>query len=356
VPFAVWTFSNLVLDAFIRYKFFMKLLAVILNYKTAEMTLDSVRSLMKELESIPDSKVTIVDNDSDDGSIDLIREGIASEGWTDRVRVIASDYNGGFAYGNNFAIAPALEALDKPDYLYLLNSDAFPDTGCVTRLVDYLDSNPSVGIAGSYVHGPDGDPHETAFRFPSVYSDLEAPLGIGIVSRLLDRWIVALPIPEETRRVDWLAGASMLVRREVVDEIGLLDDTYFLYFEETDFCLRAFRADWMTHYVRDSSVTHIGSVSTGMKDRSKSTPSYWYASRHHYFLKNHGRLTLWAANLVYVFGSVICRIRYKLIGRSMTHTSHHHLRDFIRYNFRLGSRPSGHPARRAQTRDAPESV
>ncbi len=322
----------------------MKLLAIILNYKTAEMTLDALRSLMKELESIGDARVTIVDNDSQDGSLERIKEGVRSEGWQDRVQVVGSEYNGGFAYGNNFAIRPALASQDRPDYVYLLNSDAFPDGGCVSELVDYLDSHPEDGIAGSYVHGPDAVPHETGFRFPTYLSDFEAAIGIGFISSLLKRWVVALPIPEETIRVDWLAGASMLIRREVFDDIGLMDERYFLYFEETDFCLRAFRAGWKTYYVRESSVTHIGSVSTGIQDRSRPTPTYWYASRRHYFLKNHGRVYLWSANLLYAVGGIICRIRYKLIGRPI-HTARHHLRDFIRYSFRLGRHPDGHPAR-----------
>ena len=101
-----------------------------------------------------------------------------------------SDYNGGFAYGNNFAIARALRRSDRPDYVYLLNSDAFPDPGCVGALVGFLDAHPEAGIAGSYVHGPEPVPHKTAFRFPSLAGELETSLGIGVVStaaRAVDR-------------------------------------------------------------------------------------------------------------------------------------------------------------------------
>jgi len=151
-------------------------------------------------------------------------------------------------------------------------------------------------------------------------------------------------MPTETIQVDWLAGASMLIRRQVLEDIGLMDDTFFLYFEETDYCRRAREAGWTTHYVVESSVTHIGSVSTGMKDKSKPTPTFWYASRRHYFLKNHGRLYLWAANLAFVLGASLCRIRYRLANRPILDPDHH-LRDFIRFNFRLGSFPDGRPTR-----------
>lgn len=314
----------------------MKLLTVLLNYKTPDMTLDALRSLLRELGPYPDARVTLVDNDSRDGSYEKLRTAVEDAGWSDRVTVVASDYNGGFAYGNNFAIAPALESTDLPDYIYLLNSDAFPDEGCVRELVDFLDAHPDVGIAGSYVHGPEPAPHETAFRFPTWQSELEATLGLGIVSKLLDRYLVALPLPKESRPVDWLAGASMLIRRQVFEDVGLMDDTYFLYYEETDFCLRARRANWPTWYIVESSVTHIGSASTGMKDKSKPTPTYWYASRRHFFRKNYGRLALWIANLAFVLGSTVRRIRYRLTDLK-PHDPDGHLRDFLRYNLRPGA-------------------
>lgn len=323
----------------------MKILAVILNYKTPDMTLDALAALMRELGRFPDARVSIVDNDSQDGSLERIRQGVEATEYRDRVDVMPSDYNGGFAYGNNFAIARALAGTDLPDYVYLLNSDAFPDPGCVDALVDFLDTHPEAGIAGSYVHGPEPVPHKTAFRFPNIGGELEASLGIGVVSALLEPWIVAPPLPTETCEVDWLAGASMMIRRRVIEQIGLMDDTYFLYYEETDYCLAAHRAGWKTYYVVESSVTHIGSVSTGFKDHSRPTPAFWFASRRHYFLKNHGRLSLWIANLVYFLGALVCRIRYALIGRTPK-DPRRHLRDFARFNFRLTKASDGRPPRK----------
>ena len=319
----------------------MKILAVIVNYKTPDMTLDAISACLRELAHYPDARVSVVDNDSRDGSYDKLRSAVADAGWSDRVEVVESDHNGGFAYGNNFAIRPALERADKPDYVYLLNSDAFPDTGCIERLVEFLDAHPEAGIAGSYVHGPEPVPHKTAFRFPTPWSELESTLGLGIVSKLLDRHLVALPMPEATQQVDWTAAASMLVRREMLDQIGLMDDGYFLYFEETDFCLRARRAGWSCWYVVESSVTHIGSVSTGYQDRSRPTPTFWYASRRRYFLDNHGRLTLWAANLAFVAGALMRRVRY-LLTDLQPHEPKRHLRDFLAFNLRP---VSAHPKR-----------
>ncbi|HGG05897.1 MAG TPA: glycosyltransferase family 2 protein, partial [Aliiroseovarius sp.] len=192
--------------------------------------------------------------------------------------------------------------------------DAFPAPDAIQQLITTLDNTPSAGFAGSYIHGPSGDPHITAFRFPSIASEFEGSVRLGLVSRFLGRFAVPMiDLPKGSEPVDWLAGASLLMRRAVLDEIGLFDETFFLYFEETDLCLRAKRAGWQTLYVRASEVNHIGSVSTGMK-RWRRVPEYWYESRLYYFTKNHGRLYAAAATLAHLLGGLTWRFR-RLVQR-----------------------------------------
>jgi len=112
-----------------------------------------------------------------------------------------------------------------------------------------------------------------------------------VITRLLADRSVHLPIPDQATEVDWVAGASILVRREVFDAIGLIDEGYFLYFEEVDFLLRAKRAGFRTFYVPTSRVIHHMGASTGVTDEKqppRRLPSYWFDSRRRYFLKNHG--------------------------------------------------------------------
>lgn len=163
-------------------------------------------------------------------------------------------------------------------------------------------------------------------------------LGIGVVSRLLDRFVVSKPVPAEATRVDWLAGASMLIRREVFEAIGLYDENYFFYYEETDFCLRAARAGFETWYVPESRVAHIGAASSGAKDLSKPRAAYWWDGRRWYFYKNHGRVYLWAANAAWLAGFAIGEVRRRLIGRKGPFPPRY-FRDFLRFN--LGFRPLG---------------
>ncbi len=286
-----------------------KLLTVILNYKTAEMTLQSAKAAVREMAGL-DAELVIVDNHSQDGSVEAIQEELDQADWakTLPVRLIASDRNGGFGAGNNIGIRAGLSDGSTPEYVYILNSDAFPDAGAIKRLVDHLDTHPKAGFAGSYIHGPEGDAHVTAFRFPTLWSELEGAARFGPISRLLRSKAVPIGVPEATQRVDWLAGASVMMRTSVLDQIGLFDETFFLYFEETDLCLRAARAGHETHYVRDSEVTHIGSASTGMKTWTR-VPVYWFDSRWHYFSKNHGRVYACGATLMHVAGGLLWRLR-----------------------------------------------
>ena len=301
-----------------------RVLAIVLNWRTPAMSLKAARAARRAMESLK-GEVVIVDNASNDGSFEAMQAGVA--GW-DRVRVVQSGRNGGFGAGMNAGMRAGLSDGARPDYVYLLNSDAFPAQGAITALVTHLQTHPQAGLAGSHIHGPDGAPHITCFRFPSILGEFEGAARIGPLSRLLHRHTVPLPVPETTRPVDWLAGASLMIRQEVLDEIGGFDEAFFLYFEETDLCLRAARAGWQTHCVASSRVEHIGSVSTGMKGWDR-VPDYWFASRRHYFLKNHGRGYLASVTLAHVTGAGLGAI-WRVIRRKGAPRPPHFLRDLVR--------------------------
>jgi N-acetylglucosaminyl-diphospho-decaprenol L-rhamnosyltransferase len=118
----------------------------------------------------------------------------------------------------------------------------------------------------------------------------------------------------QTAQVDWLAGASVMMRQSVLDEIGLFDEAFFLYFEETDLCRRAQKAGHRVMFLADSVVTHLGSVSTGMKEW-KRVPDYWFASRWLYLTKNHGRIYAAGATVLHLVGGSLHWLRCKLTGK-----------------------------------------
>lgn len=287
-----------------------KVLAVVLNWRTAEMTLKAAASALVALGGM-DAALTIVDNDSGDGSFEMIAQTVRARGWDTcetPVRVLQSGRNGGFGAGNNFGIRAGMPDGGRPDFIYILNSDAFPAPDAIHALVDHLSRHPQTGFAGSYIHGPDGQAHRTAFQFPTIASEFETQIRLGIVSRLLNRFVVAQALPTTTGRVDWLAGASLMMRQDVLDQIGLFDEQFFLYFEETDLCHRATMAGYPVDYVVESCVEHIGSVSTGMKEWQR-IPQFWLDSRLYYFTKTHGGTYAAAATVAHILGGMLWRLR-----------------------------------------------
>lgn len=310
----------------------MKLLAVVLNYKTADMTLKCVRNAREAMAPIGSYRIDVVDNDSRDGSFERLREAEEAEGWDD-VEVLQTGHNGGFGAGNNFAIRRALASDDPPEYVFLLNSDAFPEPDAIANLLTFMEARPDVGIAGSQLYGTDGAPHISAFRFPTFESELLGSTRLGLLSRVMpDREVPIRPRPTASRPVDWLAGAAMMIRREVLEDVGLFDEAFFLYFEETDLCRRARLRGWPTWYVVESQVAHVGHASTGLKDLSRPMPRYWFDSRRRYFTKNHGRAYTWAVNAAQALGLATYEVRARIQKKEDPNPAGF-LRDFVRYNF-----------------------
>ena len=233
---------------------------IIVTYKTAQLTIDCLSSIQAERDQ-PGLLVTatIVDNSRED--YDTINEAVRANGWSDWVELCRPETNGGFAHGNNVGVKLARETYN-PDYIHLLNPDTVLRKGAIASLAQFLEAHKEVGIAGSSFENVDGSDWPFAFRFPTILSEIEEGLQLGLASRILDRWVVARTMGQMTEQVDWVPGASMMIRRAAFDALGGLDDNYFLYFEETDFCYRANQLGFKTWYVPASRVVHIAGQST----------------------------------------------------------------------------------------------
>jgi GT2 family glycosyltransferase len=319
-----------------------RLSVIIVNYRTGGLVIDCLRSLAAEVGRAPDFRVTVVDNASGDGSASAIWEAIRGGPWHDWAGVVALENNVGFAGGNNAVLRPVLASPEPPPYVLLLNPDTVVRPGALRALVDFMEGHPEVGIAGSRLEDPDGTPQRSAFRFPTLASELEGGIRLGLVSRLLHRRVVAPPVQREPHPTDWVAGASMIVRRAVFESVGLLDESYFLYFEEVDFCLRARRAGWSCWYVPGSRVVHLVGQSSGVTDTKRPprrVPPYWFASRRHYFEKNHGRLYTLSADVTWTLAHGLWRLRRRLQRKPDTDPPHL-LGDFIRFSFLGPAGPS----------------
>ena len=322
----------------------MRLLIVIVNYRTAQLTIDCLRSLAPEMASLPaGTRVVVTDNASPDDSVAQLTAAVHDNGWGDWATVRPLPRNGGFARGNNEAIRPALQSDDPPAYVLLLNPDTVVRPAAVTALLEFMDAHPEAGIAGSRLEEPDGRPQRSAFRFPGILSELETGLRLAAVSRVLKKFVVAPAPPQEACEVDWVAGASMMIRRAVFDAVGLLDEKYFMYYEEVDFCLRAKRAGWPCWYVPASRVVHLVGQSSGVTDEKKPKkrrPAYWFESRRRYFLLHRGRIGTFLADTFWVIGHALYTATAPA-RRKPANDPDRLLRDFLRHNFFPAARPPG---------------
>jgi GT2 family glycosyltransferase len=312
----------------------MSVLIVIVHYRTPGLLIDCLRSLDAEVRAYGKASAVVVDNQSQDGSVPRIGEAIRSEGWSDWVRLVEAPVNGGFAYGNNHVIGPALASDNPPAYFWLLNPDTTAYPGAMASLVAFLQTHPKAGLAGSAIEEQRGVLWPYAFRFPTLLSELDDGLRLGIVTRLLSRWTILEPMNGEQARVDWVPGASLMVKREVFEAIGLMDENYFLYYEETDFCLQAKRAGWDCWYVPQSRVFHVAGASTGMVDHPpepRRLPNYWFESRRRYFIKNHSRWYAMATDLVWIASHALWRVR-RVIQRKKGFEPPHEFSDFVRHS------------------------
>jgi GT2 family glycosyltransferase len=315
-------------------------LAVTVNYRTPELTLRCLASLAVEGVDPASLRAVVVDNASGDGSPETISAGIRERGWGSWVELLPSPRNGGFAAGNNLAVARALGEGDPARYFLLVNPDVVLEPGALGALVAFLDAHPRVGIAGPRTEIGRGNLRPTAFRFPGILNNLDEGAHFAPLSRCLARWQLAPPIQAAPHRADWVSGGCMLVRREVFETVGLMDVGFFLYFEEVDFCARAAQAGWECWFVPEASIVHDAGASTGATgghELAREMPRYWFESRRRYFLKHRSRSTWLAANVAWVLGSTFWNLR-RALTRQPRRDPLHFYRDFVRFNFLRGGR------------------
>jgi GT2 family glycosyltransferase len=313
----------------------VRVLVVIVNYRSAKLVVACLETLARERQELPDLRVVVVDNPGGDDSLEVLRNAVDVHRWHDWVEVRAMPRNGGFAYGVNAGVQPALAAPDPPDAFLLLNPDTYVHPGAVATLARFLDAHPGVGMVGSRLEDADGTVQHSRFRFPSIASELDGGLSLGIVARLLHKRVTCPPLVDTPHEIDWLSGACQMVRREVFDLVGPFDEGYFLYFEELDFARRAHDLGVRSWYVPQSRVVHLVGRSTGVgvrEGRQTRMPGYWFNSRTRYFLKHHGQLYKVVADLAFTTCKAVWHC-LRVLRRRRYDEPPRFLRDFVRHNF-----------------------
>jgi hypothetical protein len=256
--------------------------------------------------------VALVDNCSQDASVAVINDWLTAHDRAKAVTLIESAVNGGFSAGNNIGI----KGFDA-DYYLLLNSDTIVRPDAIRILLQTADGNVEAGIVSPRLEWPDSVPQESCFRYLSPVSELIDAARTGVVTAALKAFDVPIPATDTMLHPQWTSFACVLVRHEVVSDIGLMDEGYFMYFDDVDYCMRARKAGWNVLYNPNARVVHLRGGSSPVKQRTlerKRLPRYYYASRTRYFFLAYGWLGLTLANLLWSVGRLISKSR-EIIGR-----------------------------------------
>jgi N-acetylglucosaminyl-diphospho-decaprenol L-rhamnosyltransferase len=298
-------------------------LVVIVNYRTPALAVAAAAALEADVRARGDVHVVIVDNASGDGSAEAIAAGIVERGMGGWCTALPVTRNGGFSAGNNAGVNWHVEQTGQyPRYAWLLNPDTVAEPGALGALVDFLDTHPKVGIAGSRCLNPDGTVWPSAFNFMTPASEFNNAIAFAPISRLIGDPIVTPPQPEQAGPTPWVSGTSMMVRRELIEQVGQMDEGYFLYFEETDYCAKAWAGGFEVWTVPASRVTHIGGQSTGVTGAGqalKRRPRYWFASRARFFIHQYGVKRTHIANGLWLAAFPLGRMINRLRGRKSPH-------------------------------------
>lgn len=250
--------------------------AIVVSWNTRDLLrscLQSIRDTAGDL----DHEVLVVDNASSDGSAEMVSREFPE------ARLIVNTRNVGFAGANNQAIAVA-----EGRYCLLLNSDAVLLPGAAASLVWYLERHPEAAAAGAQLRNPDGSFQWSYADYPSLGGELLLATKLaGLIRPAYPSYPESASQTERT--ADWVSGACMLVRRSAIEQVGPLDEGYFMYTEETDWCYRMRQAGWSVGYVPEAKALHWGGQSASAAPERKR--SQVYRSKWRFFQKHRGRLT-----------------------------------------------------------------
>lgn len=251
-------------------------------------TREYLRACLDSVLSESPSEVIVVDNGSSDGSVEMVRQDYPT------VVLHLEPTNPGYGAGANRAI----ERTASP-YVLLLNTDTLLQPGALRSLGDYLDRHPRAGVVGPRLTNPDGTLQPSCFPFPSPLVTLldTSPVGrlIALVPALRNRYPRTWA-HTHARTVPCVLGAALAIRREAFEAVGGFDESFFMYFEETDLCYRLHRAGWETHFAPVTDVAHAGGVSTMQRRTAMRAQLFLSSLRYHE--RHHGTLGLAGATLV----------------------------------------------------------
>lgn len=286
---------------------------IIVSFNTRELLRACLQSIQRYE---PDSEVIVVDNGSRDGSVTMVRDEFPIH------RLFASEKNLGFAAANNLG----LSAATRP-YAVLLNSDTELLDDSISRCVLRMVREPSLGAVHPSLRGADGNPQECVHREPSLRSSLRKALRLRV---------------SDESSAQWLAGTALVLRKQALDQVGRLNDDFFMYWEDADLSARLRAAGWGLAHEPRAIVKHYGGGSGGGPDAARRADLYaWYCwGKHRWFILNRPRresLFIWTLDAIDVARKYARGLLY--VSRRRAEWSHAHTTVHVLAWILTGRRP-----------------
>ncbi len=279
-----------------------RIAVVIVNYKTAALTLSCIDTLLGELDPGRDH-IVVADNCSGAEDVTCLREAFAQAKYSGWITLVEVDSNRGFSAGNN----AALEVLEAEYYL-LTNSDTEFRPGAIEELLEGASRNPAAGIISPRLIWPDGTAQVSCFRFHRPATELIRAASTGVITALLRPFVVPLPPSTNISTPEWTSFACVLITGDALRRVGLLDDGFFMYFEDVDYCRRIRRAGYDIVNWPSAQVVHLQGKSSDvnrLSEEKKQLPDYYYYARSRYYRKYYKLAGLLLANFFWLTGRLI---------------------------------------------------
>ena len=281
-------------------KLMVDISVIIVSWNAKELLYECLLNLTKEKNHYQ-LEIIVVDNASTDGAPELVREKFP------HVRLLRNDENLGFSKANNIGIK-----VSKGRYICLINSDAFPLDGCLDRLCKHMDEHKEIGVIGPKVLNPDGTLQPSCREFNTLWKNFCRALALDKIypkSNLFCGYFMTNWSHDTIREVDYISGCFMMVRTSAIKKVGLLDEEFFFYAEDKDWCKRFWDMDYKVLYFPDAEAIHIlyGSTKDIVKfyiQEVKSNLKYY--KKHHTQIELIGYIAIaYIHQIVRVLGSVI---------------------------------------------------
>lgn len=267
---------------------------IIINYNVKQLLRECLYSIYRNTKRI-NLEIIIVDNNSTDGSVDMVKSEFPE------VKLIENCQNLGFAKANNQALKE-----NKGRYVLLLNPDTVVLPNALDKMIEFMEANSQAGALGCKLLYPDGSLQRSCRSFPTLTTAFFENLGLEKFfpkNKLIAKYRMGYWDYNDVREVDQPMGSALMIRREVIEHVGFLDERFYMFFEEVDWCFRIKKRGWKIYFMPSAEIIHYGSQSA--RPSMPRMMILGYKSKHRFFRKHYGILSEWIVKPIDLLGLIL---------------------------------------------------